>query len=110
MDPARRKELIDRMQQIMYEQTPWVVLTYPRFLEAYNDARWTGWVRMLNGTGPAFLTTGYPQSYIAVKPVAAEASGSSNLGLWVAVGVVAVAGAAALVWLQRRRRPRSEED
>jgi peptide/nickel transport system substrate-binding protein len=110
MDPARRKELIDRMQQIMYEQTPWVVLTYPRFLEAYNDARWTGWVRMLNGTGPAFLTTGYPQSYIAVKPVAAETTGGSNLGLWVAVGVVAVAGAAALVWLQRRRRPRSEED
>jgi peptide/nickel transport system substrate-binding protein len=110
MDPARRKELIDRMQQIMYEQTPWVVLTYPRYLEAYNDARWTGWVRMLNGTGPAFLTTGYPQSYIAVKPVAAETTGGSDLGLWVAVGVVAVAGAAALVWLQRRRRPRSEED
>ena len=38
MDPARRKDLIDRMQQIMYEQTPWVVLTYPKYLQAYNDA------------------------------------------------------------------------
>ncbi len=110
LDPARRKQLIDRMQQIMYEQTPWVVLTYPQYLQAYNDAKWTGWTRMFNGTGPAFLTTGYPQSYIAVKPVAADTTGGSNLGLWVAVGAVAVAGAAALVWLQRRRRPRSEED
>ena len=36
--PSQRKELIDRMQQIMYEQTPWVVLTYPQYLQAYNDA------------------------------------------------------------------------
>ena len=109
MDPARRKQLIDRMQQIMYEQTPWLVLTYPQYLEAYNDARWTGWTRMMGGTGPAFLTTGYPQSYIDVKPVAANAAGGSKMGQWVAVGVLAVAGAAVVVWLGRRRRPRSEE-
>ena len=35
------RQLIWRMQQIMYEQTPWVVLTYPEYLEAYNTASWT---------------------------------------------------------------------
>ena len=24
------------MQQIMYEQTPWIPLTYPDYLQAYN--------------------------------------------------------------------------
>ena len=109
MDPARRKQLIDGMQQIMYEQTPWVVLTYPQYLEAYNDARWTGWVRMFNGTGPAFLTTGYPQSYIDVRPVATEASGGSSVGLWVAVAAGAVVVLALIVWLLVRRRPKAEE-
>ena len=28
---------IDQMQQITYEQTPWVVLAYPQYLQAYND-------------------------------------------------------------------------
>ena len=109
MDPARRKQLIDGMQQIMYEQTPWVVLTYPQYLEAYNDARWTGWVRMFNGTGPAFLTTGYPQSYIDVRPVATETSGGSGVGLWVAVAAGAVVVLALIVWLLARRRPKAEE-
>ena len=46
------------MQQIMYQQTPWVVLVYPQYLQAYNTARWTGWTQMLNGHGPAFMMTG----------------------------------------------------
>jgi hypothetical protein len=97
------------MQQIMYEQTPWVVLTYPQYLEAYNTAKWTGWTRMMDGTGPAFLTTGYPQSYIDVKPVAAEAAQGGRTGLWVAVAAAAAAVAGVLVWLVWRRRPRAEE-
>jgi len=109
MDPATRKDLIDRMQQIMYEQTPWLVLTYPQYLQAYNDAKWTGWVRMFDGAGPAFLTTGYTQSYIDLKPVAAEASsGASNTWIVVAA-VVAVAALVVVIWLVRRRRVRAEE-
>jgi peptide/nickel transport system substrate-binding protein len=108
LDPARRKEFIDQMQQIMYEQTPWVVLTYPQYLQAYNDVKWTGWVRMFDGTGPAFLTTGYPQSYIDLKPVAAEGESGGSSGLWIAIAAVAIAVVALLLTL-RRRRGRAEE-
>jgi peptide/nickel transport system substrate-binding protein len=109
MDPALRKEAIDRMQQIMYEQTPWVVLTYPKYLQAYNDAKWTGWVRMFDGTGPAFLTTGYTQSYIDLKPATAEESGGA-VGTWIVAAAVAVVVLLLLVvWLLRRRRVRAEE-
>ncbi len=109
LDPAARKDLIDRMQQIMYEQTPWLVLTYPQYLQAYNDAEWTGWVRMFDGTGPAFLTTGYTQSYIDLKPVATEVSSGASSTWIVVVAVAAVAALVVVIWLVRRRRVRAEE-
>jgi Na+-driven multidrug efflux pump len=96
------------MQQVMYEQTPWVVLTYPKYLQAYNDADWTGWIRMFDGTGPAFLTTGYVQSYVDLKPVEAEAS-SGGSTLWIAAVAAAAVGALVIIWLVRRRRVQAEE-
>ena len=45
MDPEARKDYIWQMQQIMYEQTPWVVVAYPDFFEAYDTRDWTGWTR-----------------------------------------------------------------
>ncbi len=38
IDPAQRKALIDRMQQIAYEQSPYSVLAYPKGLEAVNTS------------------------------------------------------------------------
>ena len=111
LDSAVRKGFIDQMQQIMYEQTPWVVLTYPQYLEAYNTAKWTGWTRMMGGKGPAFMTTGYPQSYIDLQPAATEtsAAGSSGTSAAIAAAVaVAVAAIVAAVWLLRRRVRREE--
>jgi peptide/nickel transport system substrate-binding protein len=108
LDPEQRKSYIWQMQEVMYAETPQIPYVYPRYLQAYNTAKWTGWIRMYDGTGPAFLTTGYPQSYIDLKPVAAEAE-SSSVGTWVAVVAVAVAVVAVVVWLVLRRRPKSEE-
>ena len=110
LDPERRKVVIDRMQEIMYADTPWVVFAFPQYLQAYNDAEWTGWIRMFGGTGPAFLTTGYPQSYIDLKPVAAEASsGASSMWIVVAAVAAAVVVVLSIIWLLRRRRGRAEE-
>ena len=81
----------------------------PQYLQAYNDADWTGWVRMFDGTGPAFLTTGYTQSYIDLEPVASQAS-SGGSTLWIAaVAAAAVAVLVIIIWLVRRRRVRAEE-
>jgi peptide/nickel transport system substrate-binding protein len=108
LDANARKAVIWRMQQIMYEQTPWVVLSYPQYLEAYNTAKWTGWVRMNDGKGPAFLTTGNVQSYVDLKPQTVAAT-SSRTGIWIAVAAAAVVVLGLLVWLIKRRRPRAEE-
>ena len=108
LDANARKDLIWKMQQIMYEQTPWVVLSYPQYLEAYNTAKWTGWVRMNDGKGPAFLTTGNVQSYVDLKPQTFAAT-SSHAGVWAAIVAAVVVVLALIVWLVLRRRPRAEE-
>ena len=97
MDRARRKELIDRMQQVMYEQTPWVVLTYPQYLQAYNDAEWTGWQRMFDGSGPGVHDDRLPA--VVHRPQAGGERGPERRqrhGLWIATA--AVAGAVVVVW------------
>jgi peptide/nickel transport system substrate-binding protein len=111
LDPQMRKDLIWRMQQIMYEQTPWVVLTYPEHLEAYNTDKWTGWTRVMDGNGPAFYTAGNIDTYLNLQPkvVAADAGGASSLTVVLIVVVVAVA-ALALLFLWSRRRPRATEE
>jgi len=102
LDTTKRQQLIWRMQQIMYEQTPEIVLTYPKYLQAYNSAKWTGWTRILNGTGPAFYVT-MPDSYLNLRSATTKSTSRSST-LWIALVVLAAAvvvGAA--TWLIRRR-------
>jgi len=112
LDRTTRRNLIFKMQQIMYQQTPWVVLVYPQYLEAYNTSRWTGWTQMFHGHGPAFMTTGNLDSYLNLRPVT-TVSGGGGRGTTIASGhrraaatavVVVLAGAA--IWLPQRRRTR----
>ena len=80
LDPTARQNIIDKMQQIMYQQTPWVVLVYPEYLQAYNTARWTGWTLTLHGHGPAIITTGNVDTYLNLRPVVAKAGGGGEQG------------------------------
>ena len=70
LDPEVRNGYIRQMQQIMYEQTPWVVITYPQYLQAFNTEKWTGWTQMMEGKGPAFFTTGNVATYVNLQPAA----------------------------------------
>ena len=112
LDTDTRATLIHRMQQILYEQTPWVVLTYPEHLEAYNTDRWTGWTRVMSGNGPAFYSAGNIDTYLNLMPRTAQKStGAQGLTIAIVVSVVVIAlGVGA--WLVVRRRPRRmvEED
>ena len=109
LDPNKRKDIIWRMQQIMYEQSPWIPLTYPDYLQAYNTKDWTGWTRVLNGNGPAIYTAGNLDTYLNLRPAAAhESQGNAN---WVIIVVVVVGCvlAVAIPWLVLRRRGKAEE-
>jgi peptide/nickel transport system substrate-binding protein len=112
VDPQKRQAIIWQMQQIMYQQSPDIVLTYPDLLEAVNTAKWTGWTQMFGGSGPAWLCGGNNTSYLDLRPAtqAATTSSSSNTTLIavVAVVVVIVAGSITFVLVRRRRRVEDE--
>ena len=110
LEPQARKDTIWRMQQIMYEETPWVVLTYPDYFEAFNTAKWTGWTQIMNGKGPAFNTTGNLDTYLKLQPVATSSSGGAR-GVLIVVAIVVVVAlvAVAIVLMRRRRGPAAEE-
>ena len=113
LDTRQRQALIWQMQQIMYRQSPWIVIAYPEDLEAYDTAKWTGWTQMFGGTGPAFNCEGNYDTYLNLRPRVAGASagsgGSAPVAVIVAVVVAAVAAAAIVVLVRRRRRQVAEE-
>jgi len=107
LDPQKRKELIWEMQKIVYEESPYIILTYAVETEAYNTGSWTGWVRAPEGKGGAFYTADNVDSYLFVQPATAEADtggGGSNTGLIVGIVVAVVVVIGIVVWLLRRRR------
>jgi peptide/nickel transport system substrate-binding protein len=111
LDPQKRKAVIWRIQQVMYEQTPWLVLVYPDQLEAYNTDKWAGWTRTQNGHGPAFYTGVGNDTYLNLRPTTTGTSGTGGGAtgvLAIVVGIVVVAGMALLLARRRRGRRRIE--
>ena len=112
VDPQQRKAIIWQMQQIMYQQTPNIVMNYPDDLEAVNTAKWTGWTPLWGATGPVWNCQGNIESYLHLRPatVAAASSGGSSGPLIAGIVVVAIVAAViALVVVRRRRRVEVEE-
>ncbi len=112
VDPKQRQAIIWRMQQLMYEGSPDVVMLYPDDVEAINTAKWTGWTQMFGGTGPAWNCEGNIVSYLALSPkaaVAATTDGSNSALIIVIVVVVIVIVGVVLVVVRRRGRRIEDE-
>ena len=115
LDPAKRKVIIDRMQQILYEKSPYMVTDYAPDYEAYNTAKWDGYIQIPSPNGnsilPPFGNGGYA-NFLSIGPktgAAAEASSGTPMSLWIAIALIVVVVAAIVVVLVRRKRPESEE-
>jgi len=111
-DPQQRQTIVFQMQQLMYQQSPWIPLTYPDTLEAWNTAKWTGWARQFNGTGGAWELEGNIYSYLNLRPQTATSSsgGSSSTASTVAIIVIVVIVVAGIAVVVVRRRRRQVED
>jgi peptide/nickel transport system substrate-binding protein len=115
LDPNKRKELIDRMQQILYEQSPYIVTDYRPDFEAYNTAKWEGYIAIPDPNGntlvPPFGNGGYV-NFLSIQPKVAEtatAESGGNTGLYVGIGVAVLVVVLIVGWLLLRRRSRVEE-
>lgn len=110
LDPQKRKEITSRMQEIFYEQSPCIVLTYPKTLQAWNTSRWEGWTRIPQDTGAVAFLSDNVSNYGRVGPKAASEAASGGSGSTLAIAaVVAALVAVGVVVLVLRRRPRAEE-
>lgn len=113
IDPLKRQAILDRMQQIIYQQSPYLLLTYANDAEGWNTAKWEGWVHSPAGFGNVINQTGLIATYLFVHPKAATGSSSpsgSTTAIVAAIAAVVVVAAIVLVVLLRRRRVRVVEE
>jgi peptide/nickel transport system substrate-binding protein len=72
VDRAARVAIVQQMQQILYDDDPYVVVYYGTNLQAYRADRWTGWQLAPVGT-PAVVMNYQRGTYTGVTPVTAAA-------------------------------------
>jgi peptide/nickel transport system substrate-binding protein len=114
MDWPTREQQVQRMQQIFYDDAPYVVLYYPQTLIAYNTDKWEGWVPYPGETGRVVLQNDNIDTYLQVHPKAATttttSSGSSNSALIAGAVIAALAVIVIVLLLVRRSRGRAVEE
>jgi peptide/nickel transport system substrate-binding protein len=104
LDRSQRQQVVDEMQQTLYQDTPEIVLWYPNSFEAWRSDRWTGFLHWPEPDGVAFVDNIY--SARNVRPLFAGAGATVEGGppgyLWL-TGTAAVA-LLLLAAASRRRR------
>ena len=105
LDPEERQAIVTEMQQILYADTPEIVLWYPNSFEAWRSDRWQGLLRWPEPDGAAFW--GNPYSMLALEPATTRPPVVTDSGMPGRSGsdVVAVAAVVGVTILARRRRP-----
>jgi len=110
LDQQQRKQIVWKMEQILYQQSPYIVLDYPKLLEGWNTASWTGWVRIPTPDGAvAYLSDNVDNYRLAGYKTASASTGGTSSGAIVAVVVAIVVVVGVVVLLTRRRRRAVEE-
>lgn len=104
-----RQQIVDRMQAILYEDRPELVLWYDNYLQAYRSDSWTGFVEQPEGQGTILFQYGH-YSTLNIQPrsaAGADDGGGVPVLVWIAIAaLVLVIGG---VVLSRRRRLEEKE-
>lgn len=113
LDRGKRQQLVEQMQQILYDRVSALILTYDRALEAYRSDRFTGFQRQPADGGVITGQNGY-WGYYGARPVTAaedEPAGGLSTRTAVLIGgtTAAVAAIAVLAVLGLGRRRRAED-
>jgi peptide/nickel transport system substrate-binding protein len=115
LDDQKRKEIIGRMQQLLYEESPYIVTVYSNDLEAFNTAKWEGYkpspAEIGNVLFPPYGNAGN-ENFMLIRPKTATTTQSSGGGaaLWAGIAAAVVIVLIVSVVLLRRRRSSAEEE
>ena len=110
VDRPQRVDIVHHMEQILYNDCPYVILSYNTNLEAYRADRWTGW-QLAPKSAPAPIENYLIDTYMSLKPavVAPPTRGGLGTGAILAIAAGAAVVVGVVVWLVRRRRPKETE-
>jgi peptide/nickel transport system substrate-binding protein len=56
IDPKERQKIVYEMQEMVYNDRPYIILTYDKRLDAWNPKTWDGFVESTQGFFNAFST------------------------------------------------------
>jgi peptide/nickel transport system substrate-binding protein len=109
LDVAKRREMVQRMLEIMYEEAPYVVLYKYDDLQAIRSDRWENFVRQPAETGPVLFTNTSPAYVELVSKSGGGSDSGGSAGLWAGIAVAAVAITGGGLWLRSRRKGSDDE-
>ena len=107
-DTTKRAEIVHQMQGILYRDSPYIIMWYNVNLQAYNTARWQGYVLVPPKDGAPFFNL-IRGTYQELTPKVADTSGTtsgggSSTGLYAVLAIVGLGVVAIVIWLVSRRR------
>jgi peptide/nickel transport system substrate-binding protein len=116
LDTAARARIAQQMQQVVWEDSPYLIFTYPYELEAYRSDRWEGIVMSPQGMegfdGAAFFN--YPNidtyRFVTAKTGDTESGGAGTTTLIIVVAAFAAVVIGVIAWLMVKRRGRATEE
>jgi peptide/nickel transport system substrate-binding protein len=107
LDVDERQAIVHEMQQILYRDTPEIVLWYPNGFEAWRADRWEGFLPWPEPDGVVFWENPYSALNVRRAVNATTTSASSDSGLpaavWIGGAVLVVVVIGGVVAIRRRR-------
>jgi peptide/nickel transport system substrate-binding protein len=115
IDEQKRIALVQEMQQIVHQASPYIILNYPQRLEAYRTDKWEGYVAApsaMKGTDGAVISGSENiDTFLKLHPKTAATTTQTGSNSWIYGVIAAVAVAVAVaIWLVLRRRGRAVEE
>ncbi|MFJ6862569.1 ABC transporter substrate-binding protein [Streptomyces termitum] len=109
-DPAKRAELVKRMQSRLYDTGYMNVMAYPNALEAYRTDQIASLTTMPEAAGNIWGQDGYWSWWSAVPAAGSGGSGSgSSTGVVVGIAATVVVLAGGFLLLRNRRRAGADD-
>jgi len=108
LDHAKRVELVKQMEQIFYEEAPYVVILKDADTQAYRNDRFEGFLQQPAGTGPVLFSNSSP-SYINIRPVGSAGGGGTSATTVIVIVLIAVAVLGGAGFALSRRRATADE-
>jgi len=110
LDVAARKTILDQMQQIWYQQSPYIIIAYSDDIEGWHTDKWGGWIQSPAGVGNVVFSPYGAGSFLYVYPKSGSGGSGGSSAVWIAAAVVgALVVVVVVVVVARRRRTPKEE-